>query len=102
GRVTLEGEVEWNYQREYAERALRWIKGVKGVSNLIRLKPQVTRTEIKHKIEEGFRQRIDRHESCRGRSARRRGGAQRHCAILGGTARGGKSRLGGPGRYQSG
>src|ERR1700682_5793655 len=70
GRVTLEGEVEWNYQREYAERALRWIKGIKGVSNLIRLKPQVTRTEIKHKIEEAFRQRIDRHESCRGRSAR--------------------------------
>jgi len=55
GRVTLEGEVEWNYQREYAERALRWIKGVKGVSNLIRLKPQVTPTEIKHKIEEAFR-----------------------------------------------
>src|SRR5467141_2169687 len=53
--VTLEGEVEWNYQREYAERALRWIKGVKGVSNLIRLKPQVTPTEIKHKIEEAFR-----------------------------------------------
>jgi len=55
GRVTLEGEVEWNYQREYAERALRWIKGVKGVSNLIRLKLQVTPTEIKHKIEEAFR-----------------------------------------------
>ena len=55
GRVTLEGEVEWNYQREYAERALRWIKGVKGVSNLIRLKPQVTSTDIKHKIEEAFR-----------------------------------------------
>src|SRR3984893_11982985 len=31
GWVTLEGEVEWNYQRDYAERAVRWIKGVKGV-----------------------------------------------------------------------
>jgi osmotically-inducible protein OsmY len=57
GWVTLEGEVEWNYQRDYAERAIRWIKGVKGVSNLIRLRPQVAPSpvEIKHKIEEAFR-----------------------------------------------
>jgi osmotically-inducible protein OsmY len=55
GRVTLEGEVEWNYQRDYAERALRWIKGVKGVSNLIRLRPQVTPLEIKYRIEKAFR-----------------------------------------------
>src|SRR6202022_5121998 len=57
GWVTPEGEVEWNYQREYAERAVRWIKGVKGVSNLIRLHPRVapSPTEIKQKIEEAFR-----------------------------------------------
>jgi osmotically-inducible protein OsmY len=57
GWVTLEGEVEWNYQREYAERAVRWIKGVKGVSNLIRLKPRTapSPTEIKRSIEEAFR-----------------------------------------------
>jgi osmotically-inducible protein OsmY len=57
GWVTLEGEVEWNYQREYAERAVRWIKGVKGVSNLICLKPgnQPPPEEIKQKIEEAFR-----------------------------------------------
>ena len=57
GWVTLEGEVEWNYQRDYAERAIRWIKGVKGVSNLIRLKPRATPSpvEIKQKIEEAFR-----------------------------------------------
>lgn len=54
GWVTLEGEVEWYHQRNYAERALRWIKGLKGVSNLIRLKPQVAPTEIKRKIEEAF------------------------------------------------
>ena len=57
GWVTLEGEVEWNYQRDHAERAVRWIKGVNGVSNLICLKPRATPspTEIKHKIEEAFR-----------------------------------------------
>jgi osmotically-inducible protein OsmY len=55
GWVTLEGEVEWNYQREAAERAVRRVRGVKGISNKIELKPQVAPTEIKRKIEEAFR-----------------------------------------------
>jgi osmotically-inducible protein OsmY len=55
GWVTLEGEVEWNYQREAAESAVRWIKGVRGVSNLIRLNPSVEPTEVRRKIEKAFR-----------------------------------------------
>jgi osmotically-inducible protein OsmY len=55
GWVTLEGAVEWNYQRETAEDAVRRIRGIKGVTNLIQLKPQVTPSEIKRKIEEAFR-----------------------------------------------
>lgn len=55
GWITLEGEVEWNYQRETAESAARVLKGVKGVSNLIRLRPGVAPSEIKRKIEEAFR-----------------------------------------------
>jgi osmotically-inducible protein OsmY len=55
GWITLEGEVEWNYQRERAETTVRWLRGVKGVTNLIRLKPQVAATEIKHKIAEALR-----------------------------------------------
>src|SRR6266511_571258 len=55
GWVTLEGDVEWNYQRQTAERAVRRLKGVKGVSNLIELKPSVAPAEIKHRIEEAFR-----------------------------------------------
>ena len=55
GWVTLEGEVEWNYQREEAERAVRRVKGVRGVINTIQLKPGVEPTEIKRKIEEAFR-----------------------------------------------
>jgi osmotically-inducible protein OsmY len=55
GWVTLEGEVEWNYQREAAERAVRRVKGVKGVINSIQLKPGVAPVEIKRKIEEAFR-----------------------------------------------
>jgi osmotically-inducible protein OsmY len=55
GWVTLEGQVEWQYQRQTAEVAVRRIKGVKGVSNLIQLKPRVRPDEIKKKIEEAFK-----------------------------------------------
>jgi osmotically-inducible protein OsmY len=55
GWVTLEGGVEWNYQREAAESAVQWLKGVKGVSNLIQLKPRVAPSEIKQKIADAFR-----------------------------------------------
>jgi len=55
GWVTLEGQVEWNYQRDEAERAVRWINGVKGVINSIGLEPRAKPSEIKHKIEEAFR-----------------------------------------------
>jgi osmotically-inducible protein OsmY len=55
GWVTLEGQVEWNYQREEAERAARRVNGVKGVINSIGLEPRAKPTEIKRKIEEAFR-----------------------------------------------
>jgi osmotically-inducible protein OsmY len=56
GWITLEGEVEWDYQRKEAERAVHHISGIKGVTNLIQLKPQnVATAEIKRKIEEAFR-----------------------------------------------
>jgi osmotically-inducible protein OsmY len=54
GWVTLEGEVEWQHERSIAEHAVRRIKGVKGVSNEIKLKPQVEPSEIKRKIQEAF------------------------------------------------
>ena len=55
GWITLEGEVEWQYQRSTAEQAVRRIKGVKGVSNTIKLKPQARPSEIKRKIQDAFR-----------------------------------------------
>lgn len=55
GWVTLEGDVEWNYQRERAETAVRRVKGVKGISNLIKLKPKIEPTEVKKKIEEALK-----------------------------------------------
>lgn len=55
GWVTLEGDVEWNYQKDRAESAVRRIKGIKGISSYINVKPKVEPTDIKRKIEEAFR-----------------------------------------------
>jgi osmotically-inducible protein OsmY len=51
GWVTLKGEVEWNYQKQDAERVVRRLQGVKGVSNLIAVRPRTTPAELKNKIE---------------------------------------------------
>jgi len=54
GWVTLSGEVEWQYQKEDAERVARRISGVKGVTNLISVKPRLTPTQLKEKIEQAL------------------------------------------------
>ena len=46
--------MEWNYQKETAERAVRTIRGVKSISNLITVKPKVTPSDVKKKIEDAF------------------------------------------------
>lgn len=51
GWLTLEGDVEWNYQRERAEQAVRRVRGVRSVTNAMRIKPRVAPVEIKSKIE---------------------------------------------------
>jgi osmotically-inducible protein OsmY len=55
GWLTLEGQVEWNYSRERAETAVRRVRGLKGVSNLIQISPRVAPMEVKRKIEDSFR-----------------------------------------------
>jgi osmotically-inducible protein OsmY len=59
GRVTLEGTLEWQYQKERAESAVRRLKGITDVHNLIRITPRVSTTDIKHKIEDAFRRSAD-------------------------------------------
>ena len=54
GWVTLTGEVEWQFQRDEAERVVRNLLGVKGVINQITVKPQVTPSGLKEKIEEAL------------------------------------------------
>jgi len=54
GWVTLKGEVEWQFQKEDAERVIRRLSGVRGVTNLIIVKPRLTPTELKDKIEQAL------------------------------------------------
>jgi osmotically-inducible protein OsmY len=57
GWVTLEGEVEWHYQRSAAESAIKYIMGVKGVTNDINIKPRVSAADVEAKIESAFARR---------------------------------------------
>jgi osmotically-inducible protein OsmY len=54
GWITVRGEVEWNFQKEDAERILRRLWGVKGVTNLITVKARPVPAELKDKIEKAL------------------------------------------------
>ncbi|HEV7665143.1 MAG TPA: BON domain-containing protein [Chloroflexota bacterium] len=54
GWVTLEGEVDWEFEREDAERVVRRLTGVRGVTNLIRVKSQPTPSDLKKKIQDAL------------------------------------------------
>jgi len=51
GWVTLKGEVEYGFQKRLAERVVERLSGVKGVTNLITVKPHVMPTDLKQSIE---------------------------------------------------
>jgi len=57
GWVTLSGEVDWDYQRQSATRAVRYLMGVTGVSDQIALKPSVSLSEVKSDIEAALKRR---------------------------------------------
>jgi osmotically-inducible protein OsmY len=59
GWVTLQGEVEWQYQKQDAERVVRRLSGVWGVVNLITVKPRVTPSEIEQKIEQALLRSVE-------------------------------------------
>jgi osmotically-inducible protein OsmY len=51
GWVTLEGTVQWRYQRDAAERAIRYLSGVRGISCHIKVAAPVSPTDVKQRIE---------------------------------------------------
>lgn len=54
GNVKLEGEVEWEYERNNAKTAIENLKGVRSVLNLITVKPKITPLDIQQKINAAF------------------------------------------------
>lgn len=54
GWVRLTGTVDWQYQRNAAERAVRDLQGVKSVSNDITLARRVQASDVKAQIEAAF------------------------------------------------
>ena len=59
GWITLEGAVEWQYQKSSADTAVRKVRGVKGVTNVITVKPAVAPSEIQRKIQEAFKRNAE-------------------------------------------
>ena len=61
GWLTLEGNVDWFYQKNSAEFAVKYLAGVKGVTNSILVKPQVSsvEVEVKDKIEDALKRNAE-------------------------------------------
>jgi osmotically-inducible protein OsmY len=59
GWVTLNGEVEWQYQRVAAELAVRKLSGVLGVTNIIAVRPRLDAANVKHRIEDALKRNAE-------------------------------------------
>ena len=97
GRVTLEGTVDWYYQKEAAERAVRPVRGVKGVTNNIVVKPTVSTAVVKAQIEAALKRSAEL--DAQRITVETRGGhgdLARQRALVGGAAGGRACRLGRP------
>ncbi len=55
GWVTLEGSVDWQFQKTAAEKAVRKLFGVLGVTNLVEVKARVSKSEVKAAIESALK-----------------------------------------------
>ena len=55
GWVTIEGTVEWQFEKAAAENAIRYVLGVRGITNSITLTPRASAADIKEKIEAAFK-----------------------------------------------
>ncbi len=64
GWITLEGDVEWRFQSQRAEDAIRRVKGLRGVINLVKVQPRTSPAEVRAKIEEALKRsaELDAHK----------------------------------------
>jgi len=59
GWVTLTGDVDWHFQKQSAEDAIRKLSGVCGIKNDIAIKPRVQAKDVKKTIEDALRRRFE-------------------------------------------
>jgi len=59
GWVTLRGEVTWEFQKEAATTAVRYVSGVKGVSNEITIRPREPAAALEKAIEQALKRNVD-------------------------------------------
>lgn len=55
GWITLDGEVTWQFEKDAAFRAVRYLSGVRGVTNLIRVKARASKFEVSRAIKDALR-----------------------------------------------
>lgn len=60
GHVTLGGEVGWEYQRAAAERVVRDLLGVTGLTDLVRITPHVQPSQLQKSIHDALARQADR------------------------------------------
>lgn len=59
GMISLGGSVTWMYQKASAERAVKYLRGVRGVINNITVKPMVSPRDVQHRIIEALHRHAD-------------------------------------------
>lgn len=59
GWVTLEGTVDWQYQKDAASRCVKYLMGVKAVTNTISIKPTVKWIDVKNAIEDSLKRNAE-------------------------------------------
>ena len=60
GWVTLQGEVDWEFQRRSIENTIRPLKGVVGISNEIKLRERPQAADISRQIEDALKRQATR------------------------------------------
>ncbi len=59
GWITLSGDVEWQFERQSAEAAVRKLSGVSGVMNMIAVRPRVDAVDLKRRIEDALKRNAE-------------------------------------------
>jgi osmotically-inducible protein OsmY len=55
GHLLLDGEVDWHYQRQATEMALRHLRGVRGVKNHLRVRETASPEDVRERIDASLR-----------------------------------------------